>query len=1225
MIKILSRNCIAIIYAILFTTMAFKSVCQPKQYVSFPTPNAASFGVFGQIPVNYFNGIPDISIPLYTLQEYGITMPISLAYHAGGVHPDFHPGWVGLGWNLTAGGVITRIANGPADEIIANPSATANTNSESYYYNHTALSDDATWNSLSNLTTVLANNNQVQPSTIPAPDEFTFNFNGYSGSFFLDHTGHWKVRSANGKAIKISENLNTVPFNLSSSPLTGNTPAHGTIPLTRIFYSFDLTTPDGVVYTFGGTDNAIEFSRSPGEHDVTYRQVTATSWYLTKIKTLTGDEITLNYERDGYTIVGTESWNSYYVSSAGGYTINSSQGPGNYAAATLLNPVYLKEIVTPNQTLAFTRSLTSELRDHQADNWKLFNEGQATTANGAGSNDYADIGTEGSSWFKLTKMTVTSNFDQQTIKGYKFQYKDISTSRLMLLSVQETDANDQNKGNPYEFTYEDDPNFDLPDYLSRKLDHWGFFNNRSYFEEQAALDPNRLYGPADEAAYTQSRNPDAYYLKEGTLNKIHYPTGGNTTFEYEANDYSYVIHTYDTTPAFDVVELGVQGQKFVAGGLRIKKITSTDNISPPIVKEYVYNDDHAAPKSSGILSGLPVYVLRLYPQGSLNCSGLNGLLCVSNTTPAYWYFYNRSILPMSFTAGSHVTYTTVKELLSDGSFNIYRYTNHNDPLYRDGPVDAGAYAVFANTSNIPVTDMSYTRGKMLSEEAFSAAGKLLKKVTYQYNSKPERFNEFIRTAPVYTDQINGQQPAKQAYVYKKYLFEPYVTKITTDTYNQLGTDYVTSVKDMEYDDQTLLLKKQSTLQSDGSTQSETYKYPGNKAALSSSFSTADLQVVDLMISKNVVNPLLETDTYNGTAFLKRASTTYKQWSFNNNNFYRPDFDKFRLAQGTQDEISVNYERYDEHGNLLSVISNGGNRTSFKWGYNGQFPILKITNAGTGDYFSEDFENETSISPGLAHTGVKSYNGVYTHNFTPTLAKPYILSYWQFVSGKWQLQSQPYTTTTITINAGVPIDDIMVRPQDALPTTYTYRPQVGVTSLIAPSGLTTYYAYDAAGRLQNVKDQDANIIKDYNYHYTITVANWQVTGTTRCQMAQRLWGIEPTGFTEHEEKDLNPNSRTYNSSRWVQDAEAHAQCPPTYSLGGTHGPYFDGIYVTATKSYDEGLRTRYTYRVTYDDMNGQYHEIYQDIVLNYGETEKTDFVQVQAYTYLEADLISYTHF
>lgn len=61
------------------------------------SPNAAELGKYGKIPVSYFNGLPNISIPLTELKAMNYTLPIYLTYHASGNKPDQHPGWVGLG------------------------------------------------------------------------------------------------------------------------------------------------------------------------------------------------------------------------------------------------------------------------------------------------------------------------------------------------------------------------------------------------------------------------------------------------------------------------------------------------------------------------------------------------------------------------------------------------------------------------------------------------------------------------------------------------------------------------------------------------------------------------------------------------------------------------------------------------------------------------------------------------------------------------------------------------------------------------------------------------------------------------------------------------------------------------------------------------------------------------------------------------------------------------
>lgn len=50
------------------------------------------------------------------------------------------------------------------------------------------------------------------------------------------------------------------------------------------------------------------------------------------------------------------------------------------------------------------------------------------------------------------------------------------------------------------------------------------------------------------------------------------------------------------------------------------------------------------------------------------------------------------------------------------------------------------------------------------------------------------------------------------------------------------------------------------------------------------------------------------------------------------------------------------------------------------------------------------------------------------------------------------------------------------------TTYTYSPLIGITSQCDTGNKITYYEYDGFGRLKDIKNQDGNIIKVYNYYY-----------------------------------------------------------------------------------------------------------------------------------------------
>jgi hypothetical protein len=91
--------------------MWYNSVAVP------PSPNAASLGKYCEVPVDKSTGVPNINIPLIDLNEGGIDLSISVSYHAGGIRVQDEATFVGLGWSLNAGGVITRTMRGLPDDM----------------------------------------------------------------------------------------------------------------------------------------------------------------------------------------------------------------------------------------------------------------------------------------------------------------------------------------------------------------------------------------------------------------------------------------------------------------------------------------------------------------------------------------------------------------------------------------------------------------------------------------------------------------------------------------------------------------------------------------------------------------------------------------------------------------------------------------------------------------------------------------------------------------------------------------------------------------------------------------------------------------------------------------------------------------------------------------------------------------------------------------------------
>src|SRR4051794_7532280 len=83
-------------------------------------PQLAAFSKYIESPISYYNGTAQISLPVYEIKSGDMTVPITLSYHSGGLRVGEEASWVGLGWNLIAGGVIIRDIKGEDDDLAAN-------------------------------------------------------------------------------------------------------------------------------------------------------------------------------------------------------------------------------------------------------------------------------------------------------------------------------------------------------------------------------------------------------------------------------------------------------------------------------------------------------------------------------------------------------------------------------------------------------------------------------------------------------------------------------------------------------------------------------------------------------------------------------------------------------------------------------------------------------------------------------------------------------------------------------------------------------------------------------------------------------------------------------------------------------------------------------------------------------------------------------------------------
>src|SRR5688572_14612660 len=317
-----------------------------------PSPNAASLGMYGEVPVSFYTGLPNVEVPVYTIAERGFEFPITMSYHAQGFRPEAHPSWVGLNWSLRFGGVITRKLHGFPDEWKSDAH---------YYYGYYHLPNrlnNINWSS--NDTILNMSNPGLQTRLDREPDVFEFSIPGASGRFFLDHTGKWRVQC--DKNIKvIFDNADLI------NPYFNNDLSANWSP--KVFSKFTILDDHGVKYIFGSSTAstaAIEYSSSITAPDFQYRVwLIASSWYLQKIE-LPGNigYINIDYVRGPFqsNFQYQEGQNRYFIQPCNPGSTSASNYDVKGISGSIISPVYATRITTSSGIVVdFNTSKSNEL------------------------------------------------------------------------------------------------------------------------------------------------------------------------------------------------------------------------------------------------------------------------------------------------------------------------------------------------------------------------------------------------------------------------------------------------------------------------------------------------------------------------------------------------------------------------------------------------------------------------------------------------------------------------------------------------------------------------------------------------------------------------------------------------------------------------------------------------------------------------------------------------
>ncbi|MCD0472580.1 RHS repeat domain-containing protein [Flavobacterium sp. JAS] len=447
-----------------------------------PSPTPFELTKYGNIELNESSGEIAASIDLYNYKAGRLTLPISMSYAGAGVKVDQLCSWTGINWNLRAGGVISRTVRDRTDE----------SSTRRFYTQAQLVNLSTTTAGIENLTTMPNDGYDTEV------DIFSFNFAGYSGSFYLDQNLLPKLANYN-QELKIE---------FITSPIQD-------VDSQQIL----ITDPNGVKYYFGGTAGTERTRLDLSGTSFNTLQNPITAYYLVKIVNPLLDEINLTYlqETSDYNVkIGTnESYKKIYKDDLPGYPTFLEFYSGLSTSRTkTYNGKYLSKI-TCNRSNEEIHFLSTEYGNE--DYHRILNNIKITQ--NKGNNVYADF----------------KNYSLQ----YLFKNGAANSTRFFLQTLTSLNGNNI-KDQQHSFEY-NNPN-DMPDRLSFSKDNLGYFNGKSNSSGLPITNHETFQNVG--GINLADRSPNFLKAVTGSLAKIKYPTSGTTTFDYEgipAKEYNYTV------------------------------------------------------------------------------------------------------------------------------------------------------------------------------------------------------------------------------------------------------------------------------------------------------------------------------------------------------------------------------------------------------------------------------------------------------------------------------------------------------------------------------------------------------------------------------------------------------------------------------------------------------------------------------------------------------------
>jgi len=1003
-----------------------------------PSPDAAVLGKYGEIPVNMTAGVPNISVPFYEIKTAKLSVPISINYDASGIKVDQTASWVGLQWDLSAGGVITRTINGVDDltgGYYSAPVPPLATN--------VMESDDNSWNTLEQESL------NIHPLLDTQPDFFFYNFVGHAGQFVFGEDKN-PIDIHHQEPLKIQyTSINGVPtFNILDG--SGNT------------YIFAANQQPDETYYYG--------IGNPGKKNDTYA---ISAWYLSQIiscdKT---DTISFTYANDAAYLAWVENFSIVYNNTNTalfGYTQPRVFSNSMIPSYNLSTPLRLQTISFKNGKVNFYSSgPRNDIQEKQLDSIVVSRY------------DFAS-----KSYLRMKSMKLSY--------GY---YNNGSTSRLRLDAVNITGTKDENGGH-YAFTYDANP---LPDVRDHGKDLFGYYNGRS--SNQNLVPESSMTAQMQGDITGADRNTYDSFLEHGILKQINYPTGGYSQFTYEPNQYltdastqnitksvtANAINTPHATISFtptvnSIADIYINTSGFtpnprgsikvglyqngvlvpgsgaeidpVNGGNAHHYITLTANIQYTLEADCTVTSpttdyatitatygqpDPTNPSTAG--GGLRVTTIKnfdvngsylngqVYKYGASECGygylpiastffntynesqvfyfgetdPNTGLGC--STATATFQVYNAASIYDCFNlSGQAVSYNEVASYQVDQNGNPLGKTIYNYTLYHTVVAPGGV-----NFTTPTITNTAYKGGQLLAKCDYSYVNNAyvpVKKVTYGYQAIPGPQGRALKVER--TMNVTGCYPTGiLSPIRHRWEDVPIssgsilpISQTTYDYNTDNTSNAVVTSRTMTYDGSAHLQPVTITdaTSDNGYVVSNMY-YPEEKTSIAN-LTTSESTALDNMVQLHNLTPLIQQAVARNTAPVSLLKNDYQTWA--TNQIY-PDTVEAQKANLPIEKRLV-FANYDGNGNILQDALASGVTNAYIWDYNGRYPVAEVTNAAQTDIAYTSFEadgkggwvlNPTAIQlDATSPTGSNCYNlsTASINKNAINAATTYIVSYW----------------------------------------------------------------------------------------------------------------------------------------------------------------------------------------------------------------------------------------